>query len=100
MGSAKKPTVVFGLGSENVNQEVNDLLESVDLTRVLAQVELAFSDSMIDVFWRSFKHAWLYLHSLDSITVLHRLIEFPVSSQPIRDSSRETSSLQTARSAI
>jgi transposase InsO family protein len=76
--AAKEPTVVFDSGSENVNREVNDLLESVDLTRVLAQVEVTFSNSMIEAFWRSLKHAWLYLHSLDNITVLHRLIEFYV----------------------
>jgi len=66
--AAKEPTVVFDSGSENVNREVNDLLESVDLTRVLAQVEVTFSNSMIEAFWRSLKHAWLYLHSLDNIT--------------------------------
>ena len=76
--AAKEPTVVFDSGSENVNREVTDLLESVDLTRVLAQVEVTFSNSMIEAFWRSLKHAWLYLHSLDNITVLHRLIEFYV----------------------
>ena len=32
----------------------------------------------IEAFWRSLKHAWLFLHSLDNITVLHRLIEFYV----------------------
>jgi transposase InsO family protein len=76
--AAKEPTVVFDSGSENINREVNDLLESVDLTRVLAQVEVTFSNSMIEAFWRSLKYAWLYLHSLDNITVLHRLIEFYV----------------------
>ena len=29
-------------------------------------------------FWRSLKHSWLYLHSLDSFAALRRLIEFYV----------------------
>jgi hypothetical protein len=74
--AAEEPRVVFDSGSENVNREVDSLLESVNLTRVLAQVEVTFSNSMIEAFWRSLKHAWLYLHSLDNRPALHRLIEF------------------------
>jgi len=65
-------------GSENVNGAVDNLLDGEELTRVLAQVEITFSNSMIEAFWRSLKHGWLYLHSLDSLTALHRLIEFYV----------------------
>jgi hypothetical protein len=46
--------------------------------RVLAQVEITLSNSMIEAFWRSLKHSWLYLHSLDSFATLERLIEFYV----------------------
>ena len=31
---------------------------------------------MIEAFWRSLKHSWLYLHPLDSFAALRRLIEF------------------------
>ncbi len=70
--------VIADSGSENVNGAVDDLLDGEELTRVLAQVEITFSNSMIEAFWRSLKHSWLYLHSLDSIAALHRLIEFYV----------------------
>ena len=53
-------------------------MESVDLTRVLAQVEVTFSNSMIEAFWRSLKHAWIYLHTLDNMASLRRLIQFYV----------------------
>ena len=33
---------------------------------------------MIEAFWRSLKHSWLYLHSLDSFAALRRLTEFYV----------------------
>ena len=70
--------VVADSGSENVNGAVDDLLDDGELKPVLAQVEVTFSNSMIEAFWRSLKHSWLYLHSLDSFAVLHRLIEFYV----------------------
>jgi len=70
--------VVADSGSENVNGPVDNLLNDEELTRVLAQVEVTFSNSMIEAFWRSLKHSWLYLHSLDSFAALRRLIEFYV----------------------
>jgi putative transposase len=53
-------------------------LDDEEWTRVLAQVEITFSNSMIEAFWRSLKHSWLYLHPLDSFAALRRLIEFYV----------------------
>ncbi len=72
------PIVVADSGSENVNGAVDDLLDGEDLTRVLAQVEITFSNSMIEAFWRPLKHGWLYLHTLDSLAALGCLIEFYV----------------------
>ena len=48
------------------------------LRRVLAFTELRFSNSMIEAWWRSLKHQWLFLHSLDSVTTVRRLVEFYV----------------------
>ena len=67
--------VVADSGSENVNGAVDDVLDDEELTRVLAQVEITFSNSMTEAFWRSLKHGWLYLHRLDSLAFLRRLIE-------------------------
>jgi len=41
-------------------------------------VEVSFSNSMIEAFWRSLRHQWLYLHSLESFTQLEQLIDFYV----------------------
>jgi transposase InsO family protein len=70
--------VLADAGCENVNGAVDDFLDGEEWTRVLAQVEITFSNSMIEAFWRSLKHSWLYLHSLDSFAALRRLIEFYV----------------------
>jgi len=71
-------TVVAESGMENVNGNVDALLDAEGLRRFLAQVEMSFSNSMIEVFWRSLRHAWLYLHNLDNMATLRRLIAFYV----------------------
>jgi transposase InsO family protein len=70
--------VLADAGSENVNRDVDILLDGEEWTRALAQVDVTFSNSMIEAFWRSIKHSWPYLHSLDSIAALRRLIGFYV----------------------
>jgi hypothetical protein len=52
----------------DINAQVDDLITMGVLRRVLAFTELRFSNSMIEAWWRSLKHQWLFLHSLDSVT--------------------------------
>jgi len=75
---AGRPLLYADSGVENVNGAVEATLLSACLDRVLAQVEIAFSNSMIEAFWRSLKHQWLYLNSLDSLARLRTLVEFYV----------------------
>jgi transposase InsO family protein len=77
-GLALGTRVVADSGCENINADVDDLLEEKNLRRTLAQVDITFSNSMIEAFWRSLKHSWLYLHSLESIESLRRLVDFYV----------------------
>jgi putative transposase len=65
-------------GLENVNGEVDSLCGLGQLRRVLAQVEVTFSNSMLEARWRSLKHGWLYLHALDTVAALEGLIRFYV----------------------
>ena len=37
-----------------------------------------FSNSLIEAWWRSLKHQWLYLHSLDNVSTIRRLVTFYV----------------------
>ena len=46
--------------------------------RMLALTELKFSNSMIEAWWRALKHQWLFLHSLDSVSTVRRLVAFYV----------------------
>jgi putative transposase len=70
------PLLFADSGIENINSAVDDTLFSACLERVLAQVDVAYSNSMIEAFWRSLKHQWLYLNSLDSIERLRVLVAF------------------------
>jgi transposase InsO family protein len=76
MAFAGQPLLFADSGIENINSAVDDTLFSACLERVLAQVDVAYSNSMIEAFWRSLKHQWLYLNSLDSIERLRVLIAF------------------------
>jgi putative transposase len=76
--SSGRPTLFADSGVENVNTAVDATLLTACLDRVLAQVEVAFSNSIIEAFWRSLKHQWLYVNSLESIEHLRALVEFYV----------------------
>jgi len=73
-----KATVVADSGVENVNGEVDKLLGFGQLKRILAQVDVTFSNSLIEAWWRSLKHGWLYLNQFDSFVALERLVGFYV----------------------
>jgi len=72
------PVVLADAGVENVNAQVDELIHTGVLRRLLAITELKFSNSMIEAWWRSLKHQWLFLHSLDSVTTIRRLVAFYV----------------------
>ena len=76
--SETTPVVLEDAGVENVNAQVDDLITTGVLRRVLALTELKFSNSMIEAWWRSLRHQWLYLHLLDRVTTVRRLVEFYV----------------------
>ncbi len=40
--------------------------------------EITFSNSLIESWWRTLKHQWLYLNTLDTVTSLQRLVTFYV----------------------
>jgi hypothetical protein len=76
--SETTPVVLADTGVENVNAQVDALITTGVLRRVLAFTELQFSNSMIEAWWRSLKHQWLFLHSLDSVATVRRLVAFYV----------------------
>jgi hypothetical protein len=63
---------------ENVNAQIDELIHTGVLRRLLVFTELKFSNSMIEAWWRSLKHQWLFPHSVDGITIVRRLGAFYV----------------------
>jgi len=72
------PTVACDSGVENVNGKVDTLIDRGRLRRVLALVEVSYSNSMVEAWWRNLKNSWLYLHTLDSPAAVEKLIAFYV----------------------
>jgi transposase InsO family protein len=60
-GKGTTPTLLADQGVENVNPRVDRLMDEGVLRRVLAQTEVACSNSLIESWWRTLKHQWLYL---------------------------------------
>jgi len=73
ISAGEAPTLVADGGVENVNASVDDLIESGLLRRVLALKDVTFSNSMIEAWWRTLKHHWLYLNTLDTAESVRRL---------------------------
>ena len=61
--SSGRPLLYADSGVENVNWAVDSTLFSACLERILAQVEVAFSNSMIEAFWRVDPNQALHRHA-------------------------------------
>jgi putative transposase len=78
VASDEVPNVLVDGGVENMNRDVDKLIESGLLRRVLAMTELRFSNSMIEAWWRALKHQWLFLNTLDSVATIEKLVRLYV----------------------
>ena len=72
----EKPTVLTDGGVENFNSAVDALVESGLLTRLLAMTDIMCSNSMIESWFRSVKHQWLFLNTLDAVASVRKLVSF------------------------
>jgi hypothetical protein len=72
------PTLLADAGVENRNGDVDALVAGGRLRRVLARIDVQFSNSRIEAWWRTLKHQWLFLHPLDSTATVRRLVAFYV----------------------
>jgi lambda repressor-like predicted transcriptional regulator len=65
-------------GVEDLNKDVEKLLEGGTPNRVIAQIDITFSNSMIESWWRSLTHGWSDINHLESMTTLRKSLEFYV----------------------
>jgi putative transposase len=75
---APEVAVITDGGRENVNGTVDAALGTGPLRRVLAQIDIVESNSILEAWWRSLRHQWLYLNTLDTATAVRRLVAFYV----------------------
>jgi transposase InsO family protein len=73
-----QPELIADGGIENFNAKVDGLVATGMLRRVRALVDVKFSNSMIESWWSTLKHQWLYLHRLDSVAGVRRHVAFYV----------------------
>ena len=72
------PSAVMDSGVENVNGTANELVSDGTIQRILAQVDIVESNSMIEAWWRQLKHQRLYLNELDSANSVRKFVAFYV----------------------
>jgi transposase InsO family protein len=70
------PKVVMDSGVENINGEIDGLISSKLIERLLALVQVDFSNSVVEAFWRSAKYQWLFLNELRTVADVRRLVAF------------------------
>ena len=70
--------LVTDAGVENVNEVVSQALGELGVEQIIAQVDVVWSNSMIERFWACLRHAWLYLHGLDTIEAVREQVAFYV----------------------
>ena len=64
-------------GSENKNEIIDDFLkrEDVSIEKIIAQVDIRFSNSMIESTNKILKYRHLYLHEIENIDSLTKQVE-------------------------
>jgi transposase InsO family protein len=63
-------------GSENINAKVDEALSDHQITRVIAKLDTEYSNSMIEVFFRSLKNNFLYFQNSNTLRNLTEKVEF------------------------
>jgi hypothetical protein len=63
-----------GSGTENLNRHVDAFVKSGLIKRRIAQIDISFSNSMIESFLRTIKHCRLFMLSLDDIECVRKYV--------------------------
>ena len=73
-------TIIADDGGENTPDHIDvaAALNGGGMSMLIAQVDILCSNSMIERFWLSMEHSFLFTQKLDSITALRRFVDFYV----------------------
>ncbi len=70
--------LVAAASSSAVNDVALPRSTAATWKRVCSQVEVSYSNSMVEALWRQMKHVWLFLNRLDTLAAVDRLVAFYV----------------------
>ena len=76
LGYLNIPEVISDKGSENINTHVGSLQNENYIKLTLAQVDIKFSNSMIESFFHQLKNRYLYYKDIHSVEELKKHIDF------------------------
>ncbi len=76
LGLEVKPNVLVDSGSENINPDVNDLVDSELISRTIAQIDIEQSNSMIETLFHRMKHRYLFTILLSNFESLVKGTDF------------------------
>ena len=68
------PNLLVDSGTENLNRHVDTLVKTGLIKRTIEQIDISFSNSMIESFFRTIKHRWLFMLSLDDIECIRKYV--------------------------
>jgi len=70
------PDVYVDSGSENINENVDQLISSNQIVRTIAQIDVEFSNSMIEMLFHRLKHRYLCTIPLTNFEALVKAVNF------------------------
>ena len=76
LGLSTTPEIMVDGGIENFNRDVDQLVDDGTIKRTLAQIEIDFSNSLIESLFLRLKHWHLYLKKLNTIDQLRLHTDF------------------------
>lgn len=76
LGLSTTPDIMVDGGTEYFNRDVDQLVDDGTIKRTLAQIEIDFSNSLIESLFLRLKHWHLYLKKLNTIDQLREHTDF------------------------
>ena len=78
LGFTDNPVLMSDNGSENINDDVNSVAMFFQ-DHLIAQIDIHFSNSMVESFFNKFKNSHLYFRNLDSFERVETEVDYFIS---------------------
>jgi putative transposase len=76
LGHENIPTVMVDSGSENLNESVDALIQANQIRRLIAQIEINASNSMVEMLFHRLKNRHLYFVALNKLEDVKAAVDF------------------------